>query len=52
MKEHQIRRLPVMNRNQELVGIVALGDLAEDAGEKTSGKVLKEVSEPAEPQRS
>jgi CBS domain-containing protein len=52
MKEHQIRRLPVMNRSQELVGIVALGDLAEDASEKTSGKVLKEVSEPAEPQRS
>jgi CBS domain-containing protein len=47
MKEKQIRRLPVLNRANELVGIVSLGDLATatmDRGQ--SGEVLKEVSEP------
>src|SRR5688500_13816989 len=28
MAEHQVRRLPVLNRNKRLVGIVALADLA------------------------
>jgi CBS domain-containing protein len=52
MKDHQIRRLPVLNRNNELVGIVALADLAVDAtDEETSGEVLKEISEPAKPRR-
>jgi CBS domain-containing protein len=51
MKEHQIRRLPIVNRQHELVGIVALGDLAVDGDRKMSGKVLEQVSEPAEPDR-
>ena len=52
MAAHQIRRLPVLNREQKLVGIVSLGDLAVDAGPQSrSGQVLKEVSEPAEPNR-
>ena len=45
MKERQIRRLLVMNRANDLVGIVSLGDLATE-GEQ-SGEVLKEVSQPA-----
>src|SRR6266446_6041572 len=28
MEQYQIRRLPVLNRNKQLVGMVALGDLA------------------------
>src|SRR5688572_12013949 len=28
MKENQIRRLPVLNRDKRMVGIVSLGDLA------------------------
>lgn len=52
MQEKQIRRLVVLSREKRLVGIVALGDLAVDPGdEKLSGKVLKEVSEPAQPNR-
>jgi CBS domain-containing protein len=52
MQRAQIRRLPVVNRDKRLVGIVALGDLAVQIGdEELSGKVLEDVSEPAEPRR-
>jgi CBS domain-containing protein len=52
MEERQVRRLPVLDRNKQLVGIVSLDDLATDAGDATlAGKVLKEVSEPDPPQR-
>src|SRR6185436_2326340 len=33
MKERQVRRLLVMNRANDLVGIVSLGDLATDVGD-------------------
>ena len=47
MQAKQIRRLPVLNRANELVGIVSLGDLATAAMDRgQSGEVLKEVSEP------
>jgi len=47
MKEKQIRRLLVVNRANELVGIVSLGDLATEAGDQGQpGEVLKKVSEP------
>jgi CBS domain-containing protein len=52
MEAHQIRRLPILNRQKDLVGIVSLGDLAVDTGdEELVGKVLEEVSEPTQPQR-
>jgi len=47
MKEKQIRRLLVLNRANDLVGIVSLGDLATEAGDQGQpGDVLKKVSEP------
>ena len=47
MEEKQVRRLPVLNREKRLVGIVALGDLAVRTGkEKLAGEVLERVSEP------
>jgi len=47
MKEHQIRRLVVLNRDKRLVGIVSLGDLAVETGdEKLAGGTLEEVSLP------
>jgi CBS domain-containing protein len=47
MMEKQVRRLPVLNRANELVGIVSLGDLVTDAGDRARpGEVLKKVSEP------
>ena len=52
MAEKQIRRLPIVNRDHQLVGIVSLGDLAVDVGDKDlTGKALKEISQPAEPNR-
>ncbi len=46
MKERQIRRLLVMNRANELVGIVSLADLATDARDpEQPGEVLRKVSE-------
>lgn len=32
MSEHQVRRLPVLNREKRLVGIVSLGDIATGTG--------------------
>ena len=51
MKERQIRRLAVLDRNKKLVGILSLGDLAEETGAKASGRVLESVSKPSEPAR-
>jgi len=47
MEEKQIRRLLVLSRANQLVGIVSLGDLATEAGDPGEpGEVLKKVSEP------
>jgi CBS domain-containing protein len=52
MREHRIRRLPVVDERHNLVGIVSLGDLATDVGDdKLSGQTLEEVSEPSRPYR-
>jgi CBS domain-containing protein len=52
MEQKQIRRLAILNRDKRLVGIVSLGDLAVDSGDRTkAGEVLHEVSEPASPRR-
>lgn len=48
MSEHQIRRLPVVNADKRLVGIVALGDFAVDSADmKVAGEALSEISQPA-----
>ena len=47
MSEHQIRRLPIVNRDKRLVGILALGDLAvQESKADTAGEALSEISEP------
>jgi CBS domain-containing protein len=52
MEERQIRRLPILNRDKRLVGIVSLGDLAVDSGqEQIAGEALTEISRPARPDR-
>lgn len=52
MQEKQIRRLPILNRQKRLVGIVSLGDVAVHSGEQEIvSETIKEVSEPAEPNR-
>src|SRR5262249_20123403 len=48
MREKQIRRLPVLDRNHKLVGIVSLGDLAVETGDKEmAGQALEGISEPS-----
>ena len=48
MSEHQIRRLPIVNRDKRLVGIVALGDFAVDSSDiKPAAEALAEISKPA-----
>ena len=52
MKDNQIRRLVVLNRNKRLVGIVSLGDLAVDsADDELAGATLAAISEPTAPRR-
>lgn len=47
MSEHQIRRLPVVNADKRLVGIVALGDFAVVSSElAAAGEALSEISKP------
>ena len=46
MSELQIRRLPVMNRDKRLVGIVSLGDLATEGSLPNTAKALHGVSQP------
>lgn len=45
MKKLQLRRLPVLNRDKRLVGIVALGDLATRHDGSLAGEALHGVSE-------
>jgi CBS domain-containing protein len=47
MRERQIRRLPVLDRSDRLVGMVALADLATDLGDdRLKGATLEEISQP------
>jgi CBS domain-containing protein len=46
MSELQVRRLPVVNRDKRLVGIVSLGDIAQREDAKTTGKTTAGVSKP------
>jgi CBS domain-containing protein len=47
MRESQIRRMPVMDRNKQLVGILSLGDVAVRAQDVVAtGAALEEISEP------
>ena len=47
MQDRQIRRLPVLSRDRQLVGIVALGDLAQTGNDRLSGDALEKISEPS-----
>ena len=53
MAEKQIRRMPVVDDQQRLVGIVSLGDIAaKDPGDEADvGISLGDISTPAEPDR-
>jgi CBS-domain-containing membrane protein len=46
MSDNQVRRLPILNRDKRLVGIVALADIA-STGEECEKTALEGVSEPS-----
>ncbi|MBO0738155.1 MAG: CBS domain-containing protein [Alphaproteobacteria bacterium] len=46
MAELQVRRLPVINREKRLVGIVSLGDLATQGSLPKTAKALHGISQP------
>ena len=46
MSEHQVRRIPVVDQDEKLVGIVSLGDLAVKEGrDSRMGETLEQISE-------
>ena len=46
MGEHQIRRLPVVDADENIIGIVSLGDLAvKDGRDARTGDTLQSISE-------
>jgi CBS domain-containing protein len=47
MQQEQIRRLPVVDRQKHLVGIVSLGDLAVAGDDRLSGDTLQDISQPS-----
>jgi len=47
MGDQQIRRLPVIDRDKRLVGVVSLGDLALSGPRKAAGEALQEISQPS-----
>jgi len=50
MKQQQVRRVAVLDRDKRLVGIASLGDLAVDTADTMlTGEVIGRVSEPSEP---
>lgn len=52
MQQLQIRRLPVLDRDKRLVGMLSLGDLAAKGDAHQAGTALADISEPARPTRS
>jgi CBS domain-containing protein len=50
MAEHQVRRLPVLNREKRFVGIVALADLGR-TGQDAAKVALQAISEPTDQPR-
>jgi len=45
MEDHQVRRLPVIDGNKRMVGILSLGDIASSTDRAFSGEVMQMVAE-------
>ena len=46
MGDIRVRRLPVLNRDKRLVGIVSIGDIASSGEPKNVGSALSDISRP------
>lgn len=44
METKQIRRLPVMDENKRMVGMLSLGDISHAASQRTAAEVMRAVS--------
>jgi len=44
MSEQQVRRLPVVNEDKQLVGVVSLGDIAQHLSAEVAGQILQDVT--------
>jgi CBS domain-containing protein len=49
MGENQVRRLPVLNRDKRLVGIVSLADVSQGVQPDVAGEAIAEISKPGGP---
>ena len=49
MGELQVRRLPVLDRNKRLVGIISLSDLAANGATAHAGEALSDIARPGGP---
>jgi CBS domain-containing protein len=45
MAKHQVRRLPVVEEDGKLVGIVAQADVAREGDDKRTGALVEEISQ-------
>ncbi|HEY3375836.1 MAG TPA: CBS domain-containing protein [Candidatus Aquicultor sp.] len=53
MERFKIRRLPIVDDNGVLIGVISLGDIAvRTQNIDQAGEILEEVSEPAHPRRA
>jgi len=43
----KVRRLPVLDRHDKLVGVVSLGDLSTRVKERYAGEALEDISQPS-----
>jgi len=46
MGENQVRRLPALNRDKRLVGIVSISDLSRSVSPPTVGETIADISKP------
>ena len=46
MADMKVRRLPVVNRDKRLVGIISFGDLARNEDADTAGHTISTISQP------
>ena len=52
MREAQVRRVPVVDEGDRLVGIIAQADIAtKSIGDRKVGQTVEEISEPGRPRR-
>ena len=45
MADNKVRRMPVLNRDKRLVGVVSLGDIAAHGAADAAGEALKDIAQ-------